>query len=255
MSYFLLLKVLAAGLIVGFVTASIKSWVDRVFFVILLTGMVGLPIHSSIAINLIVVALSALMLTLRQSQVFHSVRQDWAVLILSAVLGGISGRLLGMQLSAPILMLILGSYALMVGLRLLLIKPMPEREEKAHPAWLSPVAFLFGGFTGLISAGGKPFAVPIYNWIMGHHPQRAYAFASLSVVSSALAAVFTQTATGRPFSPFEMALAVYAFVIISLTALWVDRFYSPKLNRIVTLLISPLLMFVGIRFILAGLKG
>lgn len=254
-SFVLLIKILAAGLIVGFVTASIKSWVDRVFLVILLTGLAGLPIHQSISINLIVVALAALMLTLRQTQVLHSVRQDWAVLVLPAVLGGIVGRLLGLQLSAPILMLILGIYALLAGLRLLLVKPMPEREDKVHAAWLSPVAFLFGGFTGLISAGGKPFAVPIYNWIMGHHPQRAYALASVSVATSAWSAVFTQTATGRTFLPFEMALAVFAFVIITLTALAVDRFWSPKLNRIVMLLISPLLMFVGIRFILAGLKG
>ena len=32
----LLIKVLVASLIVGFVSASIKSWVDRVFLVILL---------------------------------------------------------------------------------------------------------------------------------------------------------------------------------------------------------------------------
>ncbi len=51
----LLIKVLVASLIVGFVTASIKSWVDRVFLVILLTSLVGLPIQQSITINLVVV--------------------------------------------------------------------------------------------------------------------------------------------------------------------------------------------------------
>jgi len=48
------IEVLLASLIAGFVTASIKSWVDRFSLVILLTGLVGLPIQRSIAINLAV---------------------------------------------------------------------------------------------------------------------------------------------------------------------------------------------------------
>ena len=39
-----LLEGLVAGLIVGFVTASIKSWVDRFFLVIILVGLLKLPI-------------------------------------------------------------------------------------------------------------------------------------------------------------------------------------------------------------------
>jgi hypothetical protein len=84
----LLIKILVASLIVGFVTASIRSWVDRFFLVILLTGLVGLPIQRSIAINLVVVALAALMMALRQSGVLKSVREDWAILVLPAMLGG-----------------------------------------------------------------------------------------------------------------------------------------------------------------------
>lgn len=61
----LLIKVLVASLIVGFVTTSIKSWVDRVFMVIMLTSLAGLPIAQSITINLIVIALSALVLALK----------------------------------------------------------------------------------------------------------------------------------------------------------------------------------------------
>ncbi len=40
----LLLKGLLAAMIVGFVTASIQSWVDRFFLVILLISLIGLPI-------------------------------------------------------------------------------------------------------------------------------------------------------------------------------------------------------------------
>jgi len=249
----LLIKVLAASLIVGFVTASIKSWVDRFFLVILLTSLVGLPIQQSITINLVVVALAALMLALRQSEALKSVRENWAILILSAGLGGILGRLLGLQTPAPILLIVLGAYAILAGLRMVLIKPLPERDDKVHPAWLSPASFLFGGLTGLLSAGGKPFSVPIYNWAMGHHSQRAYALASVGVTAAAWSAVGTQVATGTPLAPADLGVDVYAFILITLTALGVSRFWSPRLNQVVTWIIAPLLVLIGIRFIMMGL--
>jgi uncharacterized membrane protein YfcA len=249
----LLVKVLAASLIVGFVTASIKSWVDRFFLVILLTSLVGLPIQQSITVNLVVVALASLMLALRQSEILNSVRQDWAMLILPAVLGGILGRLLGLRTPAPILLIVLGAYAILAGLRMVLIKPLPEKDEKAHPVWLAPVSFLFGGLTGLFSAGGKPFSVPIYNWAMGHHPQRAYVLASVGVTAAAWSAIGTQVATGTPLAPADLGVAVYSFILVTLTALGVNHFWSPRLNKVVTWIIAPLLVLIGIRFIMLGL--
>ncbi len=249
----LLLKALLASLIVGFVTASIKSWVDRFFLVILLTGLVGLPIQRSITINLVVVALAALMLALRQGQVLKSVREDWAMLLVPAILGGILGRMLGLQTPARSLLIVLGAYAILAGLRMAFIKPLPERDDKAHPAWQVPIAFLFGGLTGLLSAGGKSFTVPIYNWAMGHHPQRAYALASVGVTAAAWSAVGAQVAVGASLAAADLALAAYAFVLVTLTALVVQRFWTPKLNQVVTWIISPLLALVGIRFLLLGL--
>jgi len=73
----LLLKGLLAGVIVGFVTASIKSWVDRFFLVILLVSIVGFPIQEAVVINLVVIALAALMLALRQWPALNSVREEW----------------------------------------------------------------------------------------------------------------------------------------------------------------------------------
>jgi uncharacterized membrane protein YfcA len=250
---FLLLKVLVASLIVGFVTASIKSWVDRFFLVILLTSLVGLPIQQSITINLVVVALASLMLALRQSEALKSVRENWAILIIPAVLGSILGRLFGLQTATPILMMVLGIYALLAGLRMVFIKPLPEKDDKAHPAWLAPVSFLFGGLTGLLSAGGKPFTVPIYNWAMGHHPQSAYALSTVGVTAAAWSAVGTQVATGTRIAPADLGLSVFAFIIITLTALGVQRFWSPRLNQIVTWIIAPLLVLIGIRFVMMGL--
>ncbi len=249
----LLLKILAASLIAGFVTASIKSWVDRFFLVILLTSLVGLPIQESITINLVVVALASLMLALRQSEVWKSVREDWALLIIPAIPGGVVGRLLGLNTPASSLLTALGIYAILAGLRMVLIKPLPERDDKAHPSWQAPVAFLFGGLTGLISAGGKPFSVPIYNWVMGHHPQRAYALASVGVTAAAWSAISAQVATGAALAPADLGLAVYAFILVTLTALGVQRFWTPRLNQVVTWIVAPLLVLIGIRFVMMGL--
>ncbi|MHB8087009.1 MAG: TSUP family transporter, partial [Anaerolineaceae bacterium] len=108
----------------------------------MLVSIVSLPIQEAIVINLIVLGLSALMLALRQWPVLNSVREDWPRLIIPSILGGVLGRLLALKTGAPILLLVLGIYAILVGLRLVLIKPMPEREGKAHSNWLIPVEFL-----------------------------------------------------------------------------------------------------------------
>ncbi len=68
----ILLKGLLAAIIVGFVTASIKSWMDRVFLVIMLTGIVGLPIRDAILVNLVVVGLAALMMVIRQRKMLKA---------------------------------------------------------------------------------------------------------------------------------------------------------------------------------------
>ena len=249
----LLLKGLLAGVIVGFVTASIKSWVDRFFLVILLVSIVNLPIREAVVINLIVIALAALMLALRQWPVLDSVREEWPRIVLPSILGGVLGRLLALQTRTPVVLVVLGVYAILVGLRLVLIKPMPERETKAHSNWLAPVAFLGGGLAGFLSAGGKPFKVPVYNWILGHQPQRAYAMASVGVSVAAWSALTAQVAVGQPIATGDLGLAIYEFVIITLVALGIERIWTQRLNQIVTWIIAPILVLVGIRFILLGI--
>lgn len=246
----LLAKGLLAGVIVGFVTASIKSWVDRFFLVILLVSIMQLPIQEAVTINLVVVGLAAVMMALRQSQALRQVRDDWAMIVISAALGGVLGRLLGLQTAPNVVLAVLGVYAILVGARLALVKPVPGREAKAHPAWLSPVAFAGGLLAGFLSAGGKPFKVPIYNWALGHQPQQAYGLAALGVATAVWSALAAQIAVGVTLTPKDLALAVYEFIIITLTALGIGRYWSPKLNRIVSLIVAPILVLVGIRFLM-----
>ena len=253
----LLLRGLLAALIVGFVTASIRSWVDRVFLVIMLTGIVGLPIVQAIEINLLVVSLAALTALLRQRKQLHGAvppgSHEWLLITIPAVLGGVVGRLLANQLKPAVLLGTLGIYAILVGLRIFIIKPLSEKETKAHPSWFVPVSLGSGLLTGIISAGGKPFAVPLYNNAMGHHPQKAYALATVAVVSAAWAALGTQLAIGLPDWSI-LVFAVYEFVLVTLVALVVQKFWTEKLAKVVNLSIVPILIFVGLRFLLAAIS-
>ncbi len=161
----------------------------------MLVGIVGLPITEAIIVNLVVVALAALFMVIHQKKMLSTHvptgKREWILIAIPAFLGGIGGRLLGSRLSPHVLVSILGVYAILVGVRIFFIKPLPGREVKAHESWLAPVSLTAGVLEGLISAGGKPFVVPAYNNAMGHHPERAYAFASLGVVASSWAALAT----------------------------------------------------------------
>ncbi len=255
----ILLKGLLAALIVGFVTSSIKSWVDRVFLVIMLVGIVGLPVADAIVVNLAVVALAALLMLFRQRKALKAVGPafgaEWLLIVLPAIAGGVGGRFLAAALPPKTLLLVLGVYAVFVGLRILIIKPLPEREAKAHIGLLAPVGLGSGFLAGLISAGGKPFAVPLYNNAMGHHPQRAYAFASLGVVAAAWAAMATQFAFVVAPAASSLLLALYEFVLVTVVALIVGKFWSEKLNKVVNLIIAPILIIVGIRFAVMAFAG
>lgn len=252
----ILLRGFLAALIVGFVTSSIRSWVDRVFLVIMLTGIVGLPIVQAIQINLIVIALAALMALFRQRKQLHGAvppgSHEWLLVTIPAIAGGIAGRLLANQLRPNILLGLLGLYAILVGLRIVLIKPLSEKETKAHPAWFIPVSLGSSLLGGLISAGGKPFAVPLYNNAMGHHPQKAYALATVTVLTAAWTALGTQLLLALPTWP-QIFLALYEFILVTVVALVVQKFWNEKLAKLVNLSIAPLLILVGVRFFIAAL--
>ena len=253
----ILVKGLIAAIVVGFVTASIRSWVDRVFLVIMLVGIVGLPIGEAIIVNLTVVGLAALLMVIRQRKVLRGAVPagglEWMLIIIPAIVGGIAGRFIGAAVAPKFLLAALGAYAILVGLRIVFIKPLPERQTKAHPAWFVPVSLGSGFLSGFISAGGKPFVIPAYNNAMGHHPQRAYAFASLGVVTASWTAIATQAVFVATPVAADLILSVYEFVLVTLVAIIANKFWSERLNKIVNLTIAPILIIVGIRFLVMAL--
>ena len=113
------------------------------------------------------------------------------------------------SLPATALLAILGVYAILVGLRIFFIKPLPEKESKAHRLWLAPVGLGSGFHAGLISAGSKPFAVPALP---------------------------------------NLLLAHFEFVVVTIVALIVNRFRLQNLNKVVNTIIAPIRIIMRIRF-------
>ena len=204
----------------------------------------------AIVVNLLVVGMAAMLMSVRQREVYRAVGSQWPLVVLPAITGGFLGRVVGLAIAPEILLGTLGVYAVLVGLRLVFIRPVPENPVKAHPAWLIPVAFFAGGLAGFLSAGAKPFKVPIYNRVLGHHPQQAYALSAVGVAFAVWGALLAQLAVGPAVGGANLLLALYEFVVITVVGLAVHRLWTEKLNRIVAMVISPLLILVGIRFVL-----
>lgn len=72
--------------------------------------------------------------------------------------------------------------------------------------------------------------------------------ATVAVVAGSWAALATQVSIAVP-SWQQLVLALYEFAIVTAVALWVQKFWTQKLSRVVNLTIAPILILVGIRFL------
>ncbi len=246
-----------ASLVVGFVTSALRIWIDRVFFVIILLTLGHLPIREAIALNLLVLFFASIGhgLVRREGWLWGAFAafpswEGWAAL-LAGLAGGVLGRGLAGLSPAPWLLFLLGLYAVAMGLRLVLVKPVPGRLTPEHPGWIAPIALAAGTLTGLISAGGKPFAIPLYNWALGHHLREAYAIATFGTIGAALGAVLAHQAL-HGYHAAEVGTALAAWAGISLVAWLTDHVWSPKLMRVTAPLVALVLVLVGIKFAIAA---
>lgn len=252
-----ILQAILAALIVGFVTASIKINMDRFFLVILLVFLVGLPFDQAILINLLVVLAAAGILFYRQSAGLRKLpRQYLPAIVASSAVGGLAGRSLGLALPQPVLLIVFGVYAVGVGLRLVLVKIDPKAAAVSPPARLVPLFLSFGLIAGLLSAGGKPFKVPILNRWFGFPPPMAYVLSTVGVACAITAALAAQLILAPGTITGEIA-AWAAFFVLSITAvsLVVERFWSQMLQKYVSWAIAPILAVIGVRFLLVAISG
>ena len=241
-------RALLISLVVGFVTSSIRSYIDRIFLVLLAVFLLHMPIKEAILVNLIVMALASSFFYARHEGKLAALPRGFAWwTALSAAMGAALGRGLGLALSSQALAVVLGVYAVAVGVRLLLVKIPSQGSATPGPA-AYPLAFAWAILTGLISAGGKPFQVPVLTKGLRLPPNVAYLIASLGTLSAALAAILTQvTVAPEALGGHLFTWATYFFASITTVALVVERYWTPRLQQAVSYVIAPLLVLAGLR--------
>jgi len=242
--------ILLVPVIVGFVTASIKSYIDRIFLVMLSVFFLKMPLPKAIVINLVVMLLSSSFFYARHEAKISglSAATLWN-LVPGSIVGAVFGRWLALSYPGA-LAAILGLYAAGVGLRLLLVKIGPPQEPAQPGGELNLITGTFGLLTGLISTGGKAFKVPLLVKALKVHPNQAYLLASVATMSATGAALLVQLIMAPGFfAGSTLAWAIYFFLAITVVAMIVERFWTTRLQMWVSYLISPLLLLAGIRLL------
>ncbi|MCF8565895.1 sulfite exporter TauE/SafE family protein [Alicyclobacillus tolerans] len=242
--------IILIAVIVGFVTTYLKITIDRIFLVLLLVLWMGFGIQQAVVINALVMLLASLLFfrgARRQLSQFPG-KIKWSVVILSFI-GGIFGRWIGLHTSSRGLLLILGIYAVLIGLRLLLIKPKMVPDGKMQ-AGVSVVTFLFSILTGLISAGGKPLQIPVLVKGFKLSMPQAYLVASLGTIASTVGFITGELWFTKVIPLSNLAWSWIYFVGISLVMYIFEPLWNAKAQKWVTLLVGVLLTAVGIKLVI-----
>jgi len=241
------LLVILISIIVGFVTTYLKMAIDRFFLVLLLVLWMGFGIQQAIVINALVMLLASLI-------VFRSLRSQlaavpggvrWAVIILSCA-GGILGRWIGLQSSSRALLIVLGIYAAVVGLRLLLVKPMMRPDATIHSS-VAIVTFPFSILTGVLSPGGKPLQIPLLAKLFKLSMAQAYVVATLATMSSIVGFLIGQLWFAKNIPLPDLSWSWMYLLGITVVMFVFEPFWNAKVQKWLSYLVGVLLVLVGIR--------
>lgn len=242
--------VILIALIVGFVTTYLKITIDRIFLVLLLVLWMGFGIQQAVVINALVMLLASLLFFRgARPQLSHlPANVKWSVVTLSFI-GGIFGRWIGLQLSSRDLLIILGIYAILIGLRLLLVKPKMVPDGKMR-AGVGVVTLVFSVLTGLISAGGKPLQIPVFVKGFKLSMPQAYLVASLGTIASTVGFLTGELWFAKVIPLSNLAWSWIYFVGISLVMYILEPLWNPKIQKWITLVVGILLTAVGIKLVI-----
>jgi uncharacterized membrane protein YfcA len=237
------------ALIVGFVTTYLNITIDRVFLVLLLVLWMGMDMQQAIVINALVMGLAALLFFRGQkSHLAQIPRPVVGSIVILSLLGGLISRWVSLQLSDRTLLIVLGAYAIVVGLRLLILKPkmVPNGSYRTRA---SVITFIFSLLTGFISAGGKPLQIPLLVKRCKLSMAQAYLVASLGTMSAVAGLLIGQVWFARvTFEDLAWSWLYYA--AITLVMFIFEPLRSNKVQKWVTLIAGVLLTLVGLKLII-----
>ena len=238
-------------LIVGFVTTYLKITIDRIFLVLLLLMWMGFSIQDAIVINALTMAAASIVLIRgAKTSLAKLPKPAMFTIIVLSFLGGIVGRWISLYTNNHVLIIILGIYAILVGLRLVLIKPKMMSSGKITSA-MGFVSLVFSILTGLISAGGKPLQVPIFAKLFKVSMEQAYLVATLGTIASVAGFIAGQLLTNHKL--LQLPLIGWSwmyFLGISVVMYLFEPFWSQKGQKWVTLIVGPILVLVGLKLLI-----
>lgn len=239
--------IILISIIVGFVTTYLKINIDRIFLVLLLVMWMGFGIQQAILVNALVMLLASLVV-FRQSRsqlatVPASVR--WVVIPLSFA-GGMLGRWIGLESSSRDLIIVLGIYAVIVGLRLLLVRPKMQPNGNIHNG-VAIVTFPFSILTGVLSAGGKPIQMPILAKLFKLSLPQAYLVATLSTMASVVGLLASQLCFAKNIPLPDLSWSWMYFLGISVVMFVLEPLWNPKVQKWLSYIVGLLLILVAIR--------
>ncbi|KXG44078.1 TSUP family transporter [Tepidibacillus decaturensis] len=235
-------------LIVGVVTLYLKITIDRIFLVLLLMFWLKIDIHQAIIINGLVMLLASFLFVRGNKEQILQIPKNvfWPVAII-AFIGGLVGRWFGSSLDSKVLMIILGVYAVLVGLRLVLLKPKLVQPGQLKPV-IAVISFLFSILTGLISAGGKPIQIPLLMKTQKLSMPQAYMMGSIGTMFAVIGLLTGQVLVDYSFFQAKMFSWAWVFYVgFSLIMILFEKKWSPKGQRIMSYIVGPLLILVGFR--------
>jgi uncharacterized membrane protein YfcA len=234
-------------LIVGFVTTFLKISIDRFFLVLLFVLWMGFSIQQAIVINALVMLLASLIFFRGAKKQLSKVpsKVGWMIVFLS-LCGGFIGRWIALHASNRALFIVLGSYAVLVGLRLLLIKPklQPKGEIRGR---VTIVTLIFSILTGIISAGGKPLQGPILIKTSKLAMDQAYIISTLGTITSIIGFLIGELWFKHRIPFGDLSWSWIFFFGISVVTFVFEPLWNPKAQKWVSLLVGVLLIIVGVR--------
>lgn len=210
----------------------------------------------------IATSLACIVFTSISSTISHNSRQsvDWRVLrrlVPGIAVGGLLGVLTAVQLSGSVLRQLVGVFAVMVAIKMILpgtsVRNLPARLPKRI---FVPAGLFIGWVSTLFGIGGGTVSVPFFN-ALGMTMQRVvgtaaacgFPIAVVGMVANAYAgfgnAHLPENSVGFVYMPAALTLSVASVILARVGARWAHQIPAQTLRR----LFSICLFAVGVKFL------
>ena len=168
------------------------------------------------------------------------------------------GATLATHLPETVLRIIFGTVSLIIGIRMLVAKPLQVKPESRNNYWLLVAwAIPVGSLTGIIGVGGGVMMVPLLMWILGFRMHNAVATSLAAIIFTSLGGVIGYMVNGLNVPnlpaysigyvhlPTWFLLAVTSISMVQVGAITAHKLPAKQLRYIFV----AVLFFIGLRML------